>query len=149
MVAFCCVMSKRVSLSGEIDKLQSRHCRELTQQRCVRFSPFCSSLSGAYMLGTKGAWMLNRQFRDIYNHQQIGMLKQAFDQAWPAVEFAFRPGSQEAQSAQECLASKIFEVAAEGKVNVRVIRDEALRRFPPMTAYYARNVRSRADFGKP
>jgi hypothetical protein len=86
--------------------------------------------------------MLNQQFRDVYNDRQIGMLKQAFDLAWPAIEFAFRPGSQEAQSAQECLASKIFEVAAEGKVNVRIIRDEALRRFPPMTAYYARALRN-------
>jgi hypothetical protein len=89
--------------------------------------------------------MLNQQFGDVYDDMQIGMLKQAFDLAWPALEFAFRQGSQEAQSAQECLASKIFEVAAERKVNVPLLRDEALRRFPPMTAYYARAVHSQTD----
>ena len=88
--------------------------------------------------------MLKQQFGDVFNYQQIGIMKEAFDLAWPALAFAFRPGSEQAQSAQECLASKILDVVAAGEVNPLAIRDQALRRFPTMTAYYARAVRSLA-----
>jgi hypothetical protein len=86
--------------------------------------------------------MLKQQFGDVFTYQHIGIMKEAFDLAWPALEFAFRSNSQAAQSARECLASRILEVVAEGEMNVRLVRDEALRRYPPMTAYYARAVRN-------
>jgi hypothetical protein len=86
--------------------------------------------------------MLNQQFGAVFTHHQTGTMKQAFDLAWPALGFAFRPGSREAQLARECLAAKILEVVAEGEANVRVIQDAALRRLPPLPAYYAQPVRS-------
>jgi hypothetical protein len=86
--------------------------------------------------------MLTQQVGDVFTYQQTGTMKRSFDLAWPALGFAFKPGSREAHLARECLAAKILEVVAEGEVSVRVIRDKALRRFPPLTAYYARSVRS-------
>jgi hypothetical protein len=46
-------------------------------------------------------------------------MKEAFELAWPCLVFAFTPNSREAHMAQECLASRILEVVAEGEVNVR------------------------------
>lgn len=74
--------------------------------------------------------MLKQQLGDAYNQQQIEIMKNAFNLAWPALELSFRHDIRLARLARECLASKILELTSDGELDVNGIRNKALSRFP-------------------
>jgi len=63
-------------------------------------------------------------------------MKAAFEEAWSALEFAYRPKSEDEDHARELLALIIYELAAKGEVGQRALCAAALQRFPPVSAYY-------------
>jgi len=63
-------------------------------------------------------------------------VKAAFEEAWSALEFAYRPNSEDENHARELLALLIYELAAESEEGQRALCAAALQRFPPVTAYY-------------
>jgi hypothetical protein len=74
-----------------------------------------------------------------FDQDHAASMKQAFDEAWISMRFAGASGER-AELLRDQIASIILELAAEGERNPRRLCNDALRRLPPATAYYARQV---------